>query len=63
MWSNDELTRFALEAACLLFGTIVASVVARRRGVSLGVLAGFASGCVLWLAMFAAQLRWFANWQ
>jgi hypothetical protein len=63
MWSNDEVVRLALEAACLLFGTIVASLIAKRKGVGLGALTGFVGGCVLWLLMFAVQLRGFANWQ
>ncbi len=55
--------RLALEALCLLLGTTVASLAARRKGIALGVFAGFLSGCALWFLMFAAQLRWFANWQ
>ncbi len=64
MWSNSEIMRLALEALCLLLGTTVASLAARRKGIALGVFAGFLSGlCSLWFLMFAAQLRCFANWQ
>ena len=63
MWSDDEITRLVLEALCLSFGTVVASIVARRKGIVLGALIGFVSGCTLWFVMFAVQLRWFANWQ
>lgn len=62
MWGDTELIRLALEALCLLAGSITAAVVARRRSAMIGALAGFVAGVVLWLLLLVVQLRWFANW-
>ena len=62
MWSDEEIVRLALEAACLLAGAAVASLVARRKGVAMGTAMGFLAGSVLLFVMFLIQFRWFANW-
>ena len=62
MWGPDEILRLELEALCLLFGVVVASMVSKRRGTALGILAGFTGGVAFWLLTFVIQLRWFAIW-